>query len=94
MRKIFRWGRPCCHCIYELESRDDFKVTWMVIDSHIEIPNYSVVCPACGYETYIGIDDNDCENYSFCSNLFKSIIMNRADWKGRYKIEPRARKHQ
>ena len=55
------------------------------------IPEYSVVCPNCGCDEYIGLDKNDYEGVNILQNYFQNIIMSRPDWKSRYKIEPRRR---
>lgn len=87
-----------CHCTYEIESREDFKVHWVTkpyydtYDYNTEIPEYSVVCPVCDYNIYIGVDEEDCEGVRMFSNCFAKVIMNRPDWTSRYKIKPRRRK--
>lgn len=89
---------PCCHCTYELESKDDFTIHWIFkrsgdfCDYSTEIPEYKVKCPVCGYEVYVGIDNNDCDNWRGVRGVFGDIIMNRSDWKSRYKVEPRKRR--
>ena len=89
---------PCCYCTYELESKDDFIIHWIFkpsgdfCDYFTEIPEYKVKCPVCGHEIYVGIDNNDCNNWKGASNVFGDIIMNRSDWKNRYKVEPRKRR--
>lgn len=87
----------CCNCVYEIETRDDFKINWGYkpvgdrYDYNILIPEYSIVCPNCGYDQYIGFDKDDYEGINSLENCFNRIIMNRSDWKSRYKIEPRRR---
>lgn len=88
----------CCKCTYELESREDFEIHWVVrpyydtYNYNIEIPEYSVVCPQCGYNVYIGLDKNDYEGVNVFRSCFNEIIMSRSDWESRYKIKPRKRK--
>lgn len=85
----------CCNCVYELETKDDFRINWMYkpfkdrYDYKTMMPEYSVVCPNCGHNVYIGLDKNDCGDVNFMPNCFNSIIMNRPDWKSRYKTEVR-----
>ena len=85
----------CCNCVYELETRNDFKIHWVYkpvkewCDYKTMIPEYSIVCPNCGYEVYIGLDENDCEDANISQNCFNRIIMDRPDWKSRYKTEVR-----
>lgn len=84
----------CCHCTYEIESREDFTIHWVInaaYDWNTELPEYSVVCPICGRNIYIGFDKKDCEGAGIYRNCFNEIIMSRPDWKSRYKVEPRVR---
>lgn len=89
----------CCHCTYEIESREDFDIYWVCrpkadgwFDLDVEIPQYSVNCPVCGHNLFIGLDDEDYEDIKIIHNCFNEIIMSRPDWKSRYKVEPRIRK--
>lgn len=88
----------CCHCTYEIESREDFSIQWVLkpvkdwYDTNIEIPAYSVICPQCGVDIFIGLDKEDHEGVGILRNFFNEIIMSRPDWKSRYKVEPRSRK--
>lgn len=90
----------CCNCVYELETRDDFKINWVYkpigdrYDHDTMIPEYLIVCPNCGYEAYVGLDKNDYEATNILSNCFNSIIMSRPDWENRYKIKPRRRMNE
>lgn len=88
----------CCNANFNLESKDDFNIRWEykpvnrygMCDYNIKIPEYSVKCPVCGYETYIGIDPMDCGedfNKAMGQNVYAVIIFNRKDWKERYKTE-------
>lgn len=88
----------CCHCTYEIESREDFRIHWVVkplsnggYDFKTEIPEYSVVCPVCGRDIFIGLDEEDYEGVRILRNCFNEVIMSRPDWKSRYKVEPRKR---
>lgn len=87
----------CCHCTYEIESREDFKIHWVCkpvkvwCDPNIEIPEYSIVCPVCGRDIYIGLDEEDYEGVRILRNCFNEVIMSRSDWKSRYKVKPRVR---
>lgn len=87
-----------CHCTYEIESREDFRIHWVLkplsngsLDYNTEIPEYSVVCPVCGRDVYIGLDEEDYDDVRILRNCFNEIIMSRPDWKSRYKVEPRKR---
>ena len=88
----------CCNCTYELESREDFKINWIVrpyydtCDHNIEIPEYSVSCPVCSHNIFIGLDEEDYEGAGILRNCYNEIIMSRPDWKSRYKTEPRMRR--
>jgi len=88
----------CCNCTYELESRDDFTIHWVLkpvgdwYDTSVEIPQYSVICPQCGRDIHIGLDEEDYEGVNIIRNCFNEVIMSRPDWKSRYKVEPRKRK--
>lgn len=88
---------PCCNCTYEIESRDDFRINWILkpvgewYDTNIEIPEYSVVCPVCGRDIFIGLDKEDYDGVGILRNCFNEVIMSRPDWKSRYKVEPRKR---
>ena len=93
------FGCKCCNASFNLESKDDFYIgNWVykpinrygVSDFNIKIPEYSVKCPVCGYETYIGLDPRDCgEDYNMAiiQGVYADIIFNRKDWKERYKTE-------
>ena len=87
----------CCNCTYEIESREDFRIHWIYkpvgdwCDYDIQIPEYSVVCPVCGRDVYIGLDKADYDG-RFLSNCYNEVIMSRPDWKSRYKVEPRRNK--
>lgn len=87
----------CCHCTYEIESRDDFEIHWILkphyefFDYNIEIPEYSVLCPICGNRLFIGLDEADYEGVNIIHNCFNEVIMSRPDWKSRYKVKPRVR---
>ena len=89
---------PCCHCTYEIESKDDFRIHWVLkpvgewYDTNIEIPEYSVVCPVCGRDIFIGFDKEDYDGVGILCNCFNEVIMSRPDWKSRYKVEPRKRR--
>ena len=86
-----------CNANFNLESRDDFYIgNWIykpinrhgICDYNIKIPEYSIKCPVCRYEIYIGIDPMDCGedfNKSTIRNIYGDIIFNRDDWKERYK---------
>lgn len=43
------------------------------------IPEYSIVCPNCSHDVYVGLDKSDYEGVSFLQNCFNHIIMNRPD---------------
>ena len=57
--KNIRMHCDCCNCVYELETRDDFKIHWVYkpvkewYDHKTMIPEYSIICPNCGYEVNI-----------------------------------------
>lgn len=84
----------CCSCVYELESREDFTISWIYkpIGDHYDyntmIPQYSMTCPNCGHNVYVGLDNSDYEGGHFLKNCYNDIIMNRPDWRTRYKTEP------
>ena len=96
--KDINFNCKCCNANFILESKDDFCIRWKykpihrdgIYDSNIKIPEYSIKCPVCGHEIYIGLDPMDCEedfNKVFIRNLYADIIFNRKDWKERYKTE-------
>lgn len=86
-----------CNANFILESRDDFYIhNWVykpidrdgIHDYNIKIPEYSIKCPVCGHETYIGLDPRDCGddfNNVLIRNVCAEIIFNRKDWEERYK---------
>ena len=88
-----------CNANFNLESRDDFYIhNWVykpisrygIHDYNIKIPEYSIKCPVCGYETYIGLDPRDCgEDFdnALIRNVYADVIFKRKDWKERYKTE-------
>ena len=89
----------CCNASFNLESKDDFYIgNWVYkpidrerrCDYNIKIPEYSIKCSVCGYETYIGFDYRDCGedfNKVFIQSVYADIIFNRNDWEERYKTE-------
>ena len=88
----------CCYANFNLESKDDFCINWRykpidrhgICDYNIKIPVYSIKCPVCGHETYVGLDPIDCgEDFSIwlTQSVYADIIFNRKDWKERYKTE-------
>lgn len=88
----------CCYANFNLESKDDFCINWKykpidrngICDYNIKIPVYSIKCPVCGHETYVGLDPIDCgEDYNIglIRSVCADIIFNRKDWKERYKTE-------
>lgn len=97
-KKNIQINCQCCNCVYEIESRKDFTIHWVIkpyydtYDYNTEIPEYSVVCPVCGYSIHIGLDEEDYEGVNIMRNCFNEVIMSRPDWKSRYKIAPRKRK--
>ena len=88
-----------CNANFNLESKDDFHINdWKykpinrdgICDYNIKIPEYSIKCPVCGYETYIGLDPRDCGedfNKVFIQGVYADIIFNRKDWVEKYKTE-------
>ena len=97
--KDINFNCGCCNANFNLESRDDFYIRdWKykpinrdgIYDYNIKIPEYSVKCPVCGYETYIGLDPTDCGedfNKALIRGVYADVIFNRNDWKARYKTE-------
>ena len=89
----------CCYASFNLESKDDFYISnWVfkpinrfgVCDYNIQIPEYNIECPVCGYKTYIGLDFRDCGddfNNALIRNVYAEIIFNRKDWEERYKTK-------
>ena len=84
----------CCNCTYEIESREDFKIHWVYkpvgdrYDYNIKIPEYSVICPVCSCDIFIGLDEEDYEGVRILRNCYNKIITSRPDWKSRYKVKP------
>ena len=96
--KDINFNCECCNANFILESKEDFCVRWIykpidrygIHDHNIQIPEYSIICPVCGRETYIGLDHKDCGedfNKVFLRNIYADIIFNRNDWAERYKTE-------
>ena len=97
--KDINFNCKCCNANFNLESKDDFYINnWVykpinrygICNYNIKIPEYSVKCPVCGYETYIGVDPMDCGedfNMVMIRGIYADIIFNRKDWKERYKTE-------
>ena len=88
----------CCNANFSLESKDDLCIrswkyqptTGISHNYNILIPEYSIICPVCGHEIYIGLDPRDYGedfNAAFFRNLYADIIFNRKDWVERYKTE-------
>lgn len=83
----------CCGCVFELETRDDFGVNYVLrpkedgfVDYSIKIPEYRIKCPDCGREVYIGLDPHDTK-YTM-PNALCEVVTSRVDWEEKYKIEP------
>lgn len=97
--KDINFNCKCCNANFNLESKDDFYINnWVykpisrdgICDYNIKVPNYSIKCPICGYETHIGLDYRDCGedfNKVFIQSVYADIIFNRNDWEERYKTE-------
>ena len=61
-----------------------------ICDFNIQIPEYNIQCPVCGYTIYIGLDPIDCGedfNKVIIRSAYADIIFNRNDWKEKYKTE-------
>ena len=95
--KNIRMQCECCQCVFELESREDFKTKWFygppneysgVIDNSVLFPEYIVACPICGHETTFAFDERDVGKGYF-STVCGRLAMSRSDWEERYKIKPR-----
>ena len=98
--KDINFNCRCCNANFILESKDDFYIrSWIykpinadICDFSIKIPEYSIVCPVCGYEHYIGMDTADCgKDFRPYHNVYTDVIFNRKDWKERYKTEVRVK---
>ena len=102
--KDINFNCKCCNASFNLESKDDFHIgNWVykpisrdgIYDYNIKIPEYSVKCPICGYETYIGTDPIDCGedfNIGMLRGVYADIIFNRKDWVERYKTAVKHKK--
>lgn len=82
----------CCGCVFELESREDFNINRVFlpqrngfVDYSMMIPDYSVRCPDCGKEIYIGLDPYDTDYTT--PNALCYAMTKRPDWKERYRVE-------
>lgn len=81
----------CCNSVYEVESRDDWKIKMVYPSPHgYKVPNYSVICPNCGSNIHLGYDPDDllgtyAEN-TICSWI--PLLKERKDWNDRYRVEP------
>ncbi len=83
----------CCNCVYEVESKDDWKVQ-MIYPNYCnfkyKIPEYNVICPNCGYSEYLGYDSDDLigteSEYVYC--FWIPLLKKRKDWNERYRVEP------
>lgn len=83
----------CCNCVYEVESKEDWKFQMVSpYYSYIhkyEVPEYKVICPNCKHEEYLGFDPDDLEDTE-CENLICQwipLLNNRKDWNERFRIE-------
>lgn len=79
-----------CQCVYEAESRKDWTIRYKrdIDFGKYEIPEYSVKCPNCGFERFLGYDSDDLKR-TFYENTFCSwmpLLKERADWNERYKV--------
>ena len=79
-----------CNCVYEVESKDDWSIQMIKPCYDKSVPEYSVKCPNCGYEKYLGYDPDDlkgidCEN-TLC--FWIPMLKKRKDWAERFRISP------
>lgn len=82
----------CCNCVYEVESKEDWTINYVLsnnTDFHTYYPEYHVKCPNCGHDVFIGYDSDDCEEFKNIMCPRMDFLKRRKDWKGRYKVEPK-----
>lgn len=75
-----------CNCNFEIEGREDFIVHYIRgFAPYPKIPEYSICCPVCGGEVYLGVDKRDVKLVDFPGientylNAFMSAISARPD---------------
>jgi len=73
-----------CQCEYVVESREDLQYRMVYdFDNNKQI-DYSILCPECRHEIYLGVDPNKMKNPIVFSS-FKEIF-NRSDWSERFEV--------
>lgn len=75
-----------CACVYEVESKDDWKINQISILADYgfkKIPEYNVVCPKCKCEKYLGFQITDAP---FMISGIIDILSERKDWEKRFKV--------
>lgn len=77
----------CEHCYAEFVAEDRNDITRNTIYywdfenmCNAQTIEYSILCPCCGNEYYLGVDPKD--NKNFCNNRAE---FSREDWNTRYK---------
>ena len=80
-----------CNCVFEVESRSDWKINMFWCKVGYKVPEYIVICPSCGYSQYLGFDSDDLQGTQY-ENLHCPWIPflkeGRKDWNERYRINP------
>lgn len=85
---------PWCKCEFDVDDRKDWTIgkvfvqAYQELSTHTELPTYSINCPECNYEFWLGIDPNDLDKKgdNFHENLLMRAISQREDWIERYKV--------
>lgn len=64
--KNIQFTCKCCGCVYEVESRDDWKINFVhpnrAGDLKLLVPDYSATCPNCKFEENLLFDPEDLVN--------------------------------
>lgn len=88
--KNIRFTCEVCGCVYDVESRDDWKINLVNMqiqeDSRIsfkKVPDYSVVCPKCKHEKRLGYDPSD---VPYMTYSIVDLLSEREDWEDRFKV--------
>ena len=77
----------CCNCVYEVESRDDWKINRISIPVEYgfkQIPEYNIICPKCKRERRLGFQTID---IPFVVNGIVDLLSEREDWEERFRVK-------
>lgn len=85
--KNIRFTCDRCNCVYEVVSRNDWKINRVSIPAEYgfkQIPEYNIVCPKCKYERRLGFQTTD---VPCIVNGIVDLLSEREDWEKRFRVK-------